>query len=418
MKGREKMKKKLGMILIFALILSLLPACGGEEETADEAVIKIGIVGPWTGASADNGQSMARGIEIAIADINDAGGIKGYMLEGVPYDDQGIPEESVNAVNKLIFEDEVLAIVGPFNSACGLADLEVINREGVPMITPVAMADDIIRGPDFMFRNTLGNKEAAEVQAGNVPEGQNLYTDVVGCERVAILWENDDWGKGMSDQAVFEFERLEQMDHLVANVPFNVGTTDFYPILTPVLEKDPDIIYCVALAAEAIQIVKQARELGYEGLFMGEGGFNAQEFDKTLGELAYGCLFFAQWHEDFEYELSKQFVASHKKRHPDKVADMFTAIAYEAMYIVKDAIERAEESDDLAVWRDNVRAAIAETKDFQGVSGTISFDENGQAMRPIVGMQKTPEGAKIYLPASLANGYVVSHEYGKKKNSN
>lgn len=403
------MKKFLVLLLVLALVISSFAGCAksGDAVSTDAKSLKIGLVGPWTGASAQNGVSMKRGVELAVQDINAAGGAKGYQLELVAYDDQSIPEESVNAVTKLVSQDNVLAIVGAFNSACTLADMEVTNREKVPQITPISMSDDVNKNDDFMFRNTLGATQAGEVFDALAGPGKMVLTDGTNSNKVAILWENDDWGKGMSDAVMLTAEKLGQTDKFVANVPYNPGTTDFYPILTPLLEKNPDMIYCVSLATEAIQIVKQARELGYKGLFLGEGGFNAQEFDTSLGELAYGALFSTQWHSSFQFPLSKQFYASFKAAYPDSEPDMFSAISYEAVYIVKDSIERATDTpEDISTWRIALRDAMAQTKDLAGVCGPVTFDNVGQSKGLIYVLQKTADGPVIVLPKDVAGGEI------------
>jgi len=391
--------KKWSALLVSVLLLMSLAACGSNEAK----VVKIGLVGPWTGPSADNGLSMRHGAELAVQNINANGGINGTKVELVAYDDASTPEESVNAVNKLITQDQVLAIVGAFNSACTLADKEVVNREKIPLLTPVSMSDAVITGDDYVFRNTLGNKEAGTAFDNLVDSksGKWVFTDGTGSSKVAIMWENDDWGKGLSDSVIEASKFYHQEDRIVSNVAYNVGTTDFYPQLTKILEQKPDLIYCVSLAAEAIQIVKQARELGYKGLIMGEGGFNAESFDKTLGTKAYGCLFSTQWHPSFPYPMSQEFMKVYKAAYPDSEPDMFAAIAYEAVYIVKDSIERAPASDDLSTYRTSIRDAMNQLKDFDGVSGKISFTKH-QCDRPEFLLQKRASGAVIVLPKAYA----------------
>jgi len=398
-------------VMVALLTISFITGCEGKKANDAEKIIKIGLVGPWTGASADPGQSMRRGAELAVKNINAKGGVDGYKIELIAYDDKSVPEESVNAVNKLITKDEVLAIVGAYNSSCTLADKEVANAEKTVLLTPISTSDDVITGSDFIFRNTPGNRESKEVERLLVddPKTQFLYTDGVGVETMAIIWANNDYGKGYAVSLPANAKEVGKEKNIVISIPYTPGTTDFYPQLTKIIEKKPDEIYVVALTTEAIQIVKQARELGYKGLLFGTGGFNTEEFDKSLGDLAEGCLFITPWHKSYPYEMSKEFYKLHQEVFPNIEPDMFTANAYEAVYIVKKGIENAGKyPKDMAKWRVAVRDGIAGIKGMDGICGEVTMNENGQTYKDFGVLQKRKGGESvIVLPRSKATGELI-----------
>jgi branched-chain amino acid transport system substrate-binding protein len=360
------------------------------------APIKIGLVGPWTGPLAVPGASMREGAELAVENINRNGGINSRQVVLIEYDDRGLPSECYKAVKRLIDQDEVVAIIGPYSSVNTLAVKDLVNEKHMPLITPVAMADEIKTRDDFVFRNTLGISAANEKMQAFVDDGAATIFETMGCKTIGIMWQNDFWGEKMSKAVVDSYVALNKGNEVLFSQPYDLGRTDFVPQLRGLLPKKPDIIYLVSLTNEAIPIVRQARELGYHGLFLGEGGFNTGEFDRELKERANGCLFSTQWHPSFSTPMSDVFVKLYSDKYQDKEPDMFSAITYEATYIVKSAIDTVgNRSADIADWRLAVRAAMARTRNFDGVSGRISFNNIGQCDRPLFMLQKRWDGRRV-----------------------
>ena len=374
--------------------------------------VKIGLVGPWTGSSAENGLSMKKGVELAVQNINDTGGINGRELVLFEYDDQGSPEECLKAVKQLAIVHGVAAIIGPFNSSCALAIVNLANNLEVPVITPVAMVDDINLKDDYIFRNTLGLTEAAnKINAfSDFKNGKYVMLDGFGAKTVGILWQNDIWGFQMQSTVIKDMEKINRLDALIFSDSFELGQTDFTSLFKEHRGNFPDIIYVVALNKEAIQIVRQGRESGFQGLFYGEGGFNGDTFDKELGELAQGCLFSTQWHPSFSTPMSDLFVKLYTDKY-DAVPDMFGAISYEATYILKTSLDKTEvfyERDD---YNQYLRESLANTRSYSGVTGDIGFNHLGQSDRPVFIMQKRWSGngleSVIIYPTKYAQSDLI-----------
>lgn len=388
------------MGIIALLIVMFLFTIITKNETVfnDKEPVKVGLVGPWTGSSGKNGISMREGAEIAVENINSNGGIDGREVLLIEYDDKGQPQECIRAVNRLIFQDEVVAIIGPFNSANCLAVMDLINENKVPLITPIAMADEINKENDFVFRNTLGIKEANKKTNDfvNTHKGEYLVLEGMGCETMGMMWENDVWGQKMADTVIETLDMLGKSDQLIFSEPFELGQANYQEVFEKHKYESPDVIYVIALADEAITIVREGREQGYKGLFYGEGGFNSIDFDQQLGKLADGSLFCTQWHPSFSTPMSDIFIKKYTTKYKEKVPDMFAAITYEAFYILKNALENCNRSiDTLPLYREELRNLIAHTRNFNGVSGKISFDEVGQCDRPEFLLQKRWDGRKI-----------------------
>ena len=153
-------KKSPLFILVIALFVFsiLVSGCGGTTPSSKVDSIKFGIIGPYTGPNAKPGQSMKQGVNLAVEEINKAGGVKGKKLEPMFEDDASVPAQSVSATEKLITKDEVSFLIGTFNSATTLADMKIIEREKVPMLVPIAVAIQITEsGNKWVFRNSATN---------------------------------------------------------------------------------------------------------------------------------------------------------------------------------------------------------------------------------------------------------------------
>jgi branched-chain amino acid transport system substrate-binding protein len=361
--------------------------------------VRIGFVGPWTGPYAGSSLTMREGGELAVENMNRNGGINGRQVLLIEKDDEGDPEKCRKAVSELILEDKVAAIVGPYNSQNCLAIMDLVEENKVALITPIAMTDEISIQDDYIFRNTLGIKEDYEKFNAYVSLRNEEYMllDSINYQDLGILWQHDLWGQEMTQCVLEMMQNLGKEKALLFCEPYQLGQTDFSQLLGETLcSKHPDVIHLVGQIDESIRIVRQAREMGYQGLFVGAAGFKMPEFDKALGEIADGCLFTSQWHPSFSTPMSDVFVKLYSEKYPQKTPDMFAAFTYEAMYILKNAMQNAGNSyTDISKWRASIRDRLAETKNFYGMSGRISFDRFGQCDRPNFMLQKRWDGHKI-----------------------
>jgi len=192
-----KQKAKFMSVLVLSAVLlsGLLAGCGGgAKEPAKPAVqapIKFGIIGPYTGPNAKPGQSMKQGVNLAVEEINKAGGIKGRKLEPLFEDDASVPAQAVSATEKLINKDEVSFQIGTFNSATTLAAMKILERDKTPMMVPIAVAIEITEsGNKWVFRNSATNPMQTEQLMNYIYKETKL-------RKFAVLHENTDYGKGL-----------------------------------------------------------------------------------------------------------------------------------------------------------------------------------------------------------------------------
>jgi branched-chain amino acid transport system substrate-binding protein len=367
-----------------------------KEEPSNGKEIKIGLIAPLTGSNQSGGQSMKNGVELAVNKINQSGGIAGTKLSLVVYDDQGIPEQTEKAAKELIFIDNVEAIIGPFSSNCCLALKGLINSCGVPLITPIAMADEINLEDDYIFRNTLGATVAqSKINAfSNSFNGDFIMLEGFGAKTFGIIWQDDAWGSEMQKLVLDDVTALGKENAVVFSEPFAFEQKSYRDIFDRYKDHFPDLIYIVSSGKESIQLVKDARDAGYKGLLYGEGGFNYSSFDTELGAYADGCLFSTQWNPSFSTPMSDVFMKAYVSEYGD-VPNMFSAVSYEAVYILRDSLTRVIAYLPRDDFKDILRQDLSQPKKIDGVTGPIYFDDKGQCDRPMFILQKRWDGRNI-----------------------
>lgn len=350
---------------------------------------------------------MEKGVRLAVDTINSNGSLPGIKLELVIRDDRNDPQLAKAVTKDLILKEQVQVLIGPYSSECCLAITDVVNQYKTPLIVPVAMADKIITGSDYVFRNTLSVRNAQNKINEYVNVNKKEYTLLEGfnADSIGIMWQKDSWGKNMQKRVIKDMKALGKEKALAFNQSFDLGTSDFTGFFNAQKDNFPDVIYVISSGEEAMSIVSQGRALHYKGLFYGEGGFNYADFDVAMKEKADGCLFTSQWHPSFSTPMSDVFVQLYSKKY-DSIPDMFAAISYEAVYILQNSLKRIKLSADNL--NHALRKDLSIPKKLDGLSGTITFDENGQCDRPMFMLQKRWDGSSlqsfIVYPSQYAQG--------------
>lgn len=391
------MKYFLYCIIILALLISTYQFLFKPKDVPpDSKEIKIGLIAPLTGSNQSGGLSMKNGVELAVNKINQSGGISGTKLSLVVYDDRGIPENTAKATKELIFIHNVEAIIGPFSSNCCLEIKTLINSCGVPLITPIAMADEINLESDYIFRNTLGASTAQrKVNAfSNSHNGDYIMLEGFGAQTIGILWQNDAWGFEMQQLVKKDLTTLGRDNAIVFIEPFEFDQESYRSVFDMYKARFPDLIYVISSGKESVQIVKDARDSGFTGLLYGEGGFNYSNFDAELGAYADGCLFSTQWHPSFSTPMSDVFLKSYLSEYSD-VPNMFSAISYESVYILNESLTRVIAFLPKDNFRDILQQDLSKPKRIEGITGPVYFDEKGQCDRPMFILQKRWDGRSL-----------------------
>ncbi|MBW3629338.1 MAG: ABC transporter substrate-binding protein [Gemmatimonadetes bacterium] len=343
--------------------LAITSCSGGGGDAANE--ILIGEYGSLTGTTATFGISTKNGIDLAIDEVNAAGGVLGKQLRVIVEDDQGRPEEAQTVVTKLITRDEVVAILGEVASSRTLAAAPVAQSNGIPMITPSSTNPKITEVGDYIFRVCFIDPFQGFVMA-------KFAATTLKVRNVAILTDvKNDHSVGLTQVFTEEFGKLG--GRIVARESYSEGDTDFSAQLTSLRARNPDAIYVPGYYTEVGLLARQARQLGLDVPLLGGDGWDSPRLTEIGGPAMNNSYFSSHYSPQDTSQLVRRFVGQYQERFGE-VPDGLAALAYDAAKLLADAIARAGSAEPAAI-----RDAIAQTKGFVGVTGTISINAQRNA---------------------------------------
>ncbi|MEO8431366.1 MAG: ABC transporter substrate-binding protein [Acidobacteriota bacterium] len=351
---------------IAAAILATVLACS-KAGTGNE--ILVGEYGSLTGGIATFGISTRDGSQQAFDEINQAGGVLGKKIRMLVEDDQSKPEEVGTIVTKLINQRHVVAMLGHVASSYSLAAAPICQANKVPMITPSSTNPRVTQIGDYIFRVCFMDNFQGAVMA-------KFAADTLKAKKVAILVDiRNDYSVGL--QAVFREQFKRRGGTIVAEQSFSQGDSDFHAQLTQIKSTNPDAIYVPGYYTEVGTVAHQAKELGLMAPLLGGDGWDSPKLWEIGGEALNGCYFSNHYSTDDPSPIVQKFVQDYKKRYNNQLPDALAALAYDAAKILADAMTRAGSTDG-----GKVRDAIAATKDYQGVTGTITIGSDRNAVKP------------------------------------
>ena len=371
----------------FGILFTL--GCGGEG-----GKIKIGEYGSLTGATATFGTSTHQGILIAMEEVNAAGGVGGILLDLITEDDQGRPEEAATAVNKLIVQDQVIAVLGEVASSNSLAGAPICQEARVPMITPASTNPAVTEAGNYVFRICFIDPFQGTVMARFARESLKL-------NKVGILRDaKSDYSVGLAGFFTAEFQRLG--GEVLGDESYQQGDVDFRAPLTALITRGPEGIFVPGYYTEVGLIARQARELGYTGPLMGGDGWDSPKLAEIAGKSIDGCYLSNHYSADDPNPVVQSFIQSFKQRF-NVSPDAMAALGYDAMRLLVKCLTdlQAQDPEAFAVLastpggdssakaaheraRARLRDLIAGTSRFPGVTGEITLDEQRNAQKPAV----------------------------------
>jgi branched-chain amino acid transport system substrate-binding protein len=329
--------------------------------------IKIGFNVPLTGFAAADGNSALMGAELAVEQVNAAGGIGGDMLELVVYDDQASPKEAAPLAVKMITQDGVVAGVSGSYSGSTRAASTIFQENATPYISAYAVHPDITRAGPFVFRTSF----MGEVQGR---AGAKLIGETLGKKRVVMITLNNDFGQSLA--AGFKEKATHFGIEIVGEYDYGIKDREFGPIVSKVKADAPDAIYASGYFFTAGPLVSQLRAAGIEAPIIGQEGYDGQKFIEIAGPAAEGVLITTSLDRDSEDPLARAFIDGFQEK-AGYPADMVGASAHTAILVMADALKRSGAGN-----KDAVRAAIAATK-IDAATGRISFNELGEVKKDV-----------------------------------
>ncbi|MEW6249493.1 MAG: ABC transporter substrate-binding protein [Planctomycetota bacterium] len=359
-------------IWVCALVAGVL-ALPGCERAADQNapdLIRIGHFASMTGQEATWGVSTDAGVRMAIDEENAKGGVNGRKLDVITYDNQAKAQESATAVTRLITQDKVAAVLGEVASSRSIAGGQVAQRFGVPMISPSSTNPKVTEIGDMVFRvcfiDPFQGFACAKFARGEPIKAQKAAT---------LFNRSQIYSTGLRDTFREHFTRLGGT--ITTEQAYQDGDADFSAQLANIRATAPDVIFIPGYYTEVINIAVQARRVGVTMPLLGGDGWDAEDL-KNAGAALDGCFFCNHYSHDEDRPAVQEFVQKYQAR-CGRIPDGMAATGYDSAKLLVDAMRRAKALDGKSL-----AAAIAETKDFAGVTGVITIDAQRNARKPAV----------------------------------
>jgi branched-chain amino acid transport system substrate-binding protein len=327
------------------------------------AQIKIGVAEALTGNAAQYGVPIRKGFELALGEINGAGGIHGNKIELIIEDEQGKKEEAINVFKKLIFQDKALMLFGPTLSNSAQASDPVAQAAKIVVFGTSNTADGISSIGNYVFRNSV-------TEADIIPITLKAAVKSAALKKVAVLYGNDDI---FTKSAYDNFAKALQAQKIavITTESFSKGDVDFKPQLTKIKASGADAVVLAALVSEGAPIMVQARQLGITLPFISGNGMNSPRLFELAKDSSDGLWVGSPWSVESQAPENKRFLAAFQKIH-NALPDQFSAQAYDAMYIVATALKKIKLTGKLEADRTALRNALPATQ-FSGATGPFKF---------------------------------------------
>lgn len=379
------MAKRIFTIAAAALALALT-ACppkgesGGAGQDAGKEIL-VGEYGSLTGSEGTLGTSTHNGIMMAIDEVNVAGGIDGRKIKVITEDDQSKQEDAANAVTRLISQDNVVALLGEVASSSSIAAAPIAQANKVPMISPSSTNPEVTRKGDYIFRMCFTDEHQGQALADYVAKQ-------LGVKRVALLTDvKSDSSQGLV--RVFEQRYTADGGQIVARASYAKGDSDFRSQLTSIKPSNPEVLFVPGYYTDIGQIAQQARDLGITAPLVGGDGWESPKLIEIGGKALEGCYYSNHYFANDPAPAVRDFVNKYKQRFGG-MPDAMAALGYDAARVLADAMKRAKKIDG-----PSIRDAIAETRNFQGVTGMITL-----------GPDRNPIGKKLVIE-EIRNGQLA-----------
>jgi branched-chain amino acid transport system substrate-binding protein len=350
-----------------------LASCGGapEEEGAHgvrDGKVRIGLFVSTSGDISTYGRDTRNAVNIAVEEINAAGGVLGKPIEIVFHDTASRPDDGATVAERLTSRDRVLVGIGAVASGISLTAAPVFQREGVPMVTPSSTNPEVTRGRDMVFRICYMDSFQGAALA------TFAYNDLGARRAAMIVKRGDPYSDGL---ARFFREKFEAEGGTVERFDYSDGTADFSNQITGAAGFNPDVLFCPVYYNDMSQIARQVRARELDVPMLGGDGWESPQLVEQAAGALEGSYFGNHYNPQDEREKVQNFIRTYEERHGARPSSL-AALGYDAVYVVAQAIERAGEFD-----RAKVAEALRATRDFEGVTGTFMLDANRNARKPI-----------------------------------
>ncbi|HFU4122694.1 TPA: ABC transporter substrate-binding protein [Streptococcus suis] len=368
-------KRKFAMALVSFASAALLAACGTVSSTNSSATgteigetVKIGYNLELSGNISSYGQTEEKGANLAVKEINAAGGIDGKEIEVITKDNKSETAEAATVATSLVSEGANV-IIGPATSGASAASIANVTSAGVPMISPSGTQTNLVVNSDgdvqeYFFRATFTDGYQGQIMA-------QYATENLSAKKVVLYYDNSsDYGKGIADAFKEAYS-----GEIVSEITFASGDKDFQAALTKLKDLEFDAIIMPGYYNETGTIVKQARGLGIDVPVLGSDGFDSPQFTELATASAASNVYYLSAFVTSASDKAKAFYDAYVAEYGEEPS-MFSALAYDSVYMAAEAAKGATTSVEL---KDN----LAALKDFEGVTGTMSIDAEHNVVKSV-----------------------------------
>jgi branched-chain amino acid transport system substrate-binding protein len=344
------------------------PGTGGGAATG---AILVGHYGSMSGAQATFGNSTDNGIRLAIKERNAAGGVKGRKIELKTIDTAGKQSETATAVTRLINDHKVVAILGEVASSLSLVGGPIAQKARIPMISPSSTNPDVTDVGDYIFRVCFVDSFQGFVNAKFAREHLEL-------DKAAIIYDQGQaYSSGLADDFEKAFKQLG--GKITTKQAYTGGNLEVSSQLQTIKGSGAQVVFLPGYYSDVGTILRKARDAGIKAPFLGGDGWDSEELPKLAGDALNGNFFSNHYSSEEKSPMVEKFVEAYKRDNGGAVPDGLAALGYDAAMVLFDAMERAP-----SLAGADLRDAIAATKDFEGVTGRFSIDDNRNAKKSAV----------------------------------
>jgi len=372
----------IGIVVAIAVVLLIVQPWKAKEPN----VIKIGAILTLSGDAAPYGQSARNAIELGIKEINNSDLLKGRKISVIYEDDQLDPKTGVNAFMKLTEVDKVQVVIGPLTSSVALSIAPVANEKRIVILSPSASSPNLTDAGDYIFRNVASDEFETKVMA-------DYAFDTLKLKKIGIIYVNNDFGEGY--KTFFTKFFTAKGGDVPVSEAYEQGTSDFRSQLIKIKSDLVDAIYVIGYK-EMGKILRQAKEIGIKTIFLSYSAIEDPDIIKQAGNAAEGLIYTRQsFDPDDPENVVSKFSSSYRQTY-NIDPDAYAALSYDSIMILAKAIAEGGFNSE------GIKIALYEIKNFPGVTGRTTFDQNGDVTKSI-SIKMIKDGKFYYIEKSYFN---------------
>ncbi len=365
----------LNRIVIVTVLVAACACTKKDAKPAEAATVKVGEFASMTGSTATFGQSSHKGSQMATDEWNARGGILGKKIELITLDNQSKPEEARLVALRLINEDKVVALLGEVASSRSLAVAPEAQRYQIPMVSPASTNPSVTDTGDYIFRACFIDPFQGAAMA------KFAFTDL-GLKKAAVLFDvKNDYSVGLKTFFIQKFKELG--GEIVVETSYSEKDIEFRAQLTQIRDAKPEFVFVPGYYNEFGLIARQAKELGLTVPMLGGDGWDSDKTVEIGGDAVNGNYFSNHYAADDPSPKVQGFIQKFKDKFNGQVPDAMAVLGYDAAGMLYSAMQRAGTTSD----RQKIRDALAQTKDYDGISGLITMDEHRNAKKALIVLQ-------------------------------